>query len=252
MVRPVPVDAELEEVRMENAAHIILVGRNIPSDIEDRYFKWYDEVYNPMYMKMPGNEGIDNYKVAKQTLDYPGNFSIHHYKNRNYLEELSKNPDRHALQQDHNATFYRIEWVWHEIYLLIGSFRNDSKSRETTIVENAPIIHLDGYRVPTAEHGKYDQWFMRWASRIYIPLIMNSPGLTAYNCFKLSDFSVRFPGHTYIETEIPPYVSISYFDNMQSFEKYEASPAYAALKRSMELELPGGLNRIWSVEYQLR
>jgi len=237
---------------MENAPHIMLVGRNIPADSEDRYFKWYDEVYNILYMKIPGYAGIDNYRVAKQTLDYPGIFSIQHLKNRRSVEEASKNPDRQALQKDHNATFYRIEWVWHEVYFLIGSFRNDSNSPEATIVENAPIIHIDGYRVPTAEHGKYNQWFIKWASRIYIPLIMNSPGLTAYNCFKLSDFSMRFPGHTYIEAEIPSYVSISYFDNTQSFEQYEASPANAALRRSMELELPGGLNRIWSVEYQLR
>lgn len=235
---------------MENRPHIDISGRNIPADIEDRYLKWQDEVYHPTYMKL-GAAGIDRYKIVKKTLEYPGQISIFHRKDRNSFEENKKNPVRVDLQKDFDATFYRLEWVWHDVYVLMRSFRNDSSSRESTIVDNAPLIHIEGYRVPAAEQGRYDQWFMRWASRVYIPVQMKSPGLKAYNCFKLSDLLMRFPGRNYVEVEIPPYVSILYFENIESFENYEASPEYAALKRSMEVELPASVATIWNVEYQL-
>ena len=236
---------------MENAPHIMLVGRNIPSDIQERFLKWQDEVYSPLYIKNVGYNGIDRYQRIKKSLAYPDSVTIYHGKNRNMIEETKKNPTRADLQKDMDATFYRIEWVWHDAYVLTDSFRDDSSSREATIVENAPVIHLEGYGVPTAEQQRYDQWFMRWASRVYIPILMKTPGLKAYNCFKLSDFSLRWPSHKYLEAEIPPYISILYFENMEAFQNYSESPEYAAFKRNIELEFPGTLSTIWNVEYQL-
>ncbi len=236
---------------MENRPHISIAGWNIPSDIEDRYLKWYDEVYAPTYVKFLGAAGIERYQIIEKTLEYPGTVGIYHRQNRNAVEESKKNPAREAMQKDRQATFYRVEWVWHDCYVLIGSFRNDSSSRESTFVENAPVIHIEGYRVPPAEQGKYDQWFMRWASRVYIPILMKSPGLKAYNCFSLSDISMRWPGRKYLEVEIPPYVSILYFENLESFATYEASLEYASLKRVMELEFPDTVSTIWHVHYQL-
>lgn len=237
---------------MENRPHISINGRIIPSDIEDKFLKWYDAVYIPTYMKLPGYDENDNYRIIKRSLEYPDLLSIFHRRNRKVAEEIIKNPTRIAIQKDQDATFSRIQFVWHDLYVLVESFRNNSSSRESAVVENAPVIHLEGYRVPAAEQGRYDQWFMRWASRIYIPILMERPGLKAYNCFRLSDFSLRIPGRKYMEVEIPPYVSILYFENLESFEKYESSPSYAALKRSMELELPGSISTIWHVQYQLR
>ncbi len=37
---------------MENRPHIIISGLSVPPDIEDRYFEWFDEVYDPAYVKM--------------------------------------------------------------------------------------------------------------------------------------------------------------------------------------------------------
>jgi hypothetical protein len=236
---------------MENAPHIIISGRNIPPDIGEKYLKWYDEVYAPLYMRIPGLNGIDRYNIVKKTLEYPDTISIYHHENRDTLAEHNKNQVRVDLVKDMQTTFYRIELSWHEVYVLNRSFKKDPSTREDTIIENAPIIHIEGYRLPAAERRKYDQWFMKWASRIYIPLLMKIPGLKAYNCFKLSDFSVRWSGFNYVETEIPPYVSIIYFENMPSYQNFAESLEYAAFKRNMEIEFPGSLSAVWSVQYQL-
>jgi hypothetical protein len=236
---------------MENAPHIVISGRNLPSDIQERFLKWQDEVYSPLYIKNAGFSGIDRYQMIKKSLLYPGSITIYHGKNRKTIEENKKNPTRIDLQKDIDTTFYRVEWVWHDAYVLTNSFRNDASSREATIVENAPVIHLEGYGAPTAEQQRYDQWFMRWASPVYIPILMKSPGLKAYNCFKLSDFSIRWPDRKYLEAEIPLYISIQYFENMEAFQSYSESLEYAAFKRNMELEFLGTLSTIWNVEYQL-
>ncbi len=236
---------------MENRPHIVIAGRNVPPDIEAKFLKWQDEVYSPTYVKVVGVDRLDRYQIVKKMLEYPAFAYIVHYKNRSFLEETLKNPARIDVQKDFDATFYRLEQSWHDAYVLARSFKNDSSSLYSTIVENAPLIHIEGYKVPSAEQGRYEQWFMRWASRVYIPILMEIPGLMAYNCFKLSDFLVRFPGRKYLEAEIPSYVSILYFENMESFEKYEGSLKLAALKRSMEVELPNSVSKIWDVEYQL-
>jgi hypothetical protein len=236
---------------MENAPHIILAGRNIPPDIKERYYKWNDAAYVPLYLNIPGYIELDYYEIIKKSLEYPESLNIHHAKKRRTFEESRKNQSRIDLQKDYDATFYRMVWLWHEVYYLIGSFSRDSTSPEVTFVENAPFIHFEGYRVPTSEQDKFDQWFMKWASHVYIPLILKSPGLKGCNCFKLSDLSMRWPGHKYLATEIPACMFIFYFENAQAFENYEQSPECAALKRSMELELPDDVKIIWNVEYQL-
>jgi hypothetical protein len=230
---------------MENAPHIILAGRNIPPDIKERYYKWNDAAYVPLYLNIPGYIELDYYEIIKKSLEYPESLNIHHAKKRRTFEESRKNQSRIDLQKDYDATFYRM------VYYLIGSFSRDSTSPEVTFVENAPFIHFEGYRVPTSEQDKFDQWFMKWASHVYIPLILKSPGLKGCNCFKLSDLSMRWPGHKYLATEIPACMFIFYFENAQAFENYEQSPECAALKRSMELELPDDVKIIWNVEYQL-
>jgi hypothetical protein len=250
MVCPVPVSEKREEV-MENRPHIMLSSRNIPADIEDKYFNWYDSAYIPLYMNVPGYIEIDNYKIMKKTLDYPDYLSIHHVKNLGVFKEWRQNPVRNDMQKDVVATFYRVTRAWHDVYSLMWAFKSDISSEPNT-VDDAPIIHLEGYRVLPAEHDKYEQWFMKWASRLYIPLLMKIPGLKAYNYFHHSDFSMRLTEQSYLEAEIAPYISILYFDNPAAYENYKASLEYAVFKRNMELELSGGISKIWDVEYQIR
>jgi hypothetical protein len=236
---------------MENAPHITFVGRNVPANLAEKYFKWNDGAYAPTYVKVLGASGIDRYQIIRESLDYPNSVLIYHRENRKGYEELIQNPTRDALQKDYDATFYRLEWFWHDVFALMGTFRKESSAAESTIVEDAPVIHIEGYRIPSGEQGKYEQWFMKWFSHVYAPILIKSPGLKAYNCFKLSGFSMRWPDRIYVNTEIPPYISILYFDNIQAFDDYRASPEYMAFKRNLELEFAQSMTTVWDVEYQV-
>lgn len=131
---------------MENRPHIIISGLSVPPDVEDRYFKWFDEVYNPAYVKMDTST-IDRYQIIKKSFEYPGYASIRHRANKKAAEEVRNNPARLDIQKATDTTFHTIEYFWHDVYVLMGSFRNDSSSRESSLVDNTPIIHLEGYRV---------------------------------------------------------------------------------------------------------
>jgi hypothetical protein len=62
---------------MENRPHIIISGLSVPPDVEDRYSKWFDEVYNPAYVKMDTST-IDRYQIIKKSFEYPGYAFILH------------------------------------------------------------------------------------------------------------------------------------------------------------------------------
>jgi hypothetical protein len=66
--------------------------------------------------------------------------------NKKAVEEVRNNLVRLNIQKATDTTFHTIEYFWHDVYVLMGSLRNDSSSRESGLVDNAPIIHLEGYR----------------------------------------------------------------------------------------------------------
>lgn len=236
---------------MELSPHIVVSSQNVPPDIKEKFYKWYDEVYASLYLKIPGVNALDRYEIIKKNIEYPENIAIYHHENRNTLVEFARNETRLDLAKDMQTTFYRVERSWFDAYVLVRSFSSTLPATESTIVNDAPVIHIEGYNVDSSEQGKYDQWFMRWASRVFIPILMKSPGLTFYNCLKLSDLSVKWPNIKYLEAEIPPYISILYFENFRDFQSYSESLEYIAFKRVMEIEFPSTLSNIWNVEYKL-
>jgi hypothetical protein len=236
---------------MENAPYLNIAGNNVPPEIAEKFYRWYDEVYGALWIKIPGVVGIDRYQIAQNNFDYPGNISLYHHENRKAAENYNNDETRLNLKKDQQATFYRIQRVWHDYYVSIGSFRKDPLPKESTIVDGAPLIHIEGYKLAPENLDKYDQWFLRWASRIYIPILLKCPGLKACNWFKLSDVSPRWNDTKYVATEIAPYISIWYFESNEAFQNYAASHEYAAFKRILELEFASCLTTIWNVEYSL-
>jgi hypothetical protein len=53
------------------------------------------------------------------------------------------------------------------------------------------------------------------------------------------------------ELDLPPFMSIAYFENIEDFEDFSGSLKYAAFKRSLEVEFSGNLKTVWDTEYQL-
>jgi hypothetical protein len=63
---------------MENAPVITFSGRNIPQDIEERYNRWYDAAYAPLYLKNRHVLGIDRYRIIRANYTLPSDLVLYH------------------------------------------------------------------------------------------------------------------------------------------------------------------------------
>ncbi len=165
---------------MENAQVICLAGRTVPPALEEKFNMWRGGAYNPLFMKMTGIKGLDDYTIIKKTLELPGQLEIYH--NGCDFESYKKNVPTYKANQDiardFMVTFKSAVWFWLNVYELMGSFRNSRGSIETkedTVVDEAQVIHIEGYKLPASEQVKFDNWFNVWASRIYIPPAAQNP-----------------------------------------------------------------------------
>jgi hypothetical protein len=238
---------------MENAPVVVITAINLPSDSGERYDKWWDAAYGPISIKSVGQKGIDRYRRVKTSLELPGTLTVYHHDNLNGLKERAANPDRQAITKDQQT--WPIDWYWLSVYRLVRSFRNPGFStgnREDTIVENAPVIYIEGYKLPPNSYEKYTDWFARWASRLYIPMLLKDTNVKCFNCFRLVDYKMPLWENVHLlEPDLPPFVSIAYFENLKDFEEYKGSLEYAIFKRSLDVEFSGNLKTVWSTEYQL-
>lgn len=223
---------------MENAPVIVFSARTIPSDIEERYDKWYDAAYAPLYLKSEHYLGIDRYKIISRRKMLPWEIILYHADNFEGAKKAGERTEGSDARHDALTTFGKIERFWLKIYELIGSFKSNPSARgaeENTIVDNCTIIHIEGYQIQPADYGKFESWFNKWASQVYIPLLLKVPGVEAFNVFQLRDFDPPdFRGVRFIETEMPRYMSITYLENSESLGNYNKCIESAAFKRSLE------------------
>ncbi len=240
---------------MGNAPVLSISGRQIPPEIEEHYNKWYDAAYGPIFLKLPGSRGIDRYKIIRKNYILPNVLGLYHNGSFEAQKKRSVNEDRANVIRDSSITFHQIQRFWYSTYELMRSFTNDSSSHErieNTIVDNAPIIHIEGYKVAETEYEKYESWFNKWASQIYIPLLLKIPGVKACNFFKLIDYKdpvyadVRF-----VETDMPRFVSIIYLENPESLDNFSQSEEFGAFRGSIELGFSDSLKIVWDTEYQM-
>jgi hypothetical protein len=64
--------------------------------------------------------------------------------------------------------------IWYAAYELIMNFRQektDSGNTGLLKVENAPIMHIEGYSLSQGDEEKLETWFSKWGSELYIPLL---------------------------------------------------------------------------------
>jgi hypothetical protein len=215
-----------------------------------RYFSWQDEVYHKLMLQVDGIMEDGRYKIIRETAEYPTNGSINHHASVETWEAYPQSPQGIAIGGEMESWLKRriIEFVWSVLYELIDSFNLDSSGNIDTRIENAPIMHLEAYRLSPPEQEKYIKWFDEYGSKIFIPLFLESPGLKRYDWFK--DTGRRRRTFTR-ESEYPPYLSIMYFDDIKSFETYTKSASLIAFNKALRTVFPYGLNYKWYVEYQL-
>jgi hypothetical protein len=238
---------------MENAPATVISAYTVPPEAQERFNKWFDGAYAPLYLKVPGIRGIDRYKNLSSGIDSPGYFHIYHHQNFDTLKKAGDNPDRAAVIRD--TLTWTNAWFWVMCCQLVRSFRNATfmrDSREDSIVDNAPVVHVEGYKLPSDEFEKYNNWFVRWASRLYIPLLIKGTGIKAFNYYRVLDYQLpQWQNFHFLEPDFPSFLSVSYFEDVKALENFKTSLEYAAFKRSLEFEFSGNVKTVWNSEYQL-
>jgi hypothetical protein len=235
---------------MENLPLMLLRGRNVPADLRERFQNWLFEAYVPLFLKQPSLKMVDFYQIIKENPLYPELLGVYHHSNINAFEKIHENPDWIAIFNDMNKSFSRVEHVWGQNYHLLRSFvnvthpvANDPKSVDTS------IIHIEAFKLSPEEHERYKDWFVKWAYRVYIPVLMKLPGLKEYDHYQRLDVNHDVPSWNYIGkpvvTECPPFISIIYFEN------YENSPELISFKRAINLEVSNNLVPEWYIQYRL-
>jgi hypothetical protein len=218
-----------------------------------RYQKWVQEVYFPLLLNIPEFRGMDNYDIFRPTLQYPDKGSIGHYRNVVDLENSRQNTERVAVTADVTNWIRRDirDYAWSAAYELIKSYRSGSIHpivNLETMIESAPFISLEAFDLMPEDEQKYFDWFDAFGSNIFLPLFINIPGLKGYDWYRY--YGVGWFSETK-ERKYPKYLSIIYFENPESFDKFVKSTELATFFRAMRNVFPRGLPFKWYVQYQL-
>jgi hypothetical protein len=242
---------------MENAP-VISLNADSPApgadpEVFERFQKWGLEVYAPLLLKIPECLGQDNYKIIKENREYPLLVYVTHYINiKGYSATYTSNEGPIVIQELASWRERGIsENIWSVAYTLTKSFRSNSistKSLEITIIDKAPIMHLEAYRISPEDQKKYYEWFNDYGCNIFMPLLLKLPGFMGYDWYQDSG-QRRTMGQR--ESEYPKYLSIIYFENIKAYDDFEKSPELVALQKSMRRVFPRGLKYEWYVQYQL-
>jgi hypothetical protein len=197
--------------------------------------------------------GLDQYKIVRENLEYPRMVGLIHYKNIKAWSDHTLSSIGADIGKDLRAWEERgiTERIWYPAYTLIKNFRSNtslSSAYETTMIENAPIMYLEAYRTSPGEQPPYHKWFSDYGCNLFMPLLLKLPGLSGYDWYEDTGLRRR---QDVRENEYPRYLSIVYFESIESYENFLKCPELAALQKSMRSVFPGGLNYKWHVLYQL-
>ena len=243
---------------MEDAPVISLNGFSpypgVEPELWERFQKWSYEVYAPIMMKYPGRTGIFHYSIARESPLFPALVSMHHYDSYSSQKQTYSNQDQIAIQNDNRAWGNRnvMDGVYSLVYQLIRGFRSNSDAQNAkpdTRIENAPIMHLEGYRMSLETQEQYNKWFVNYGMNIFIPLFLKQTGVRGYDYYKF--LGRRQGGSNPRELDYPAYLSILYFENLEDFARYEKSPELITFHRTLRNTFPGGFDYFWYVQYQL-
>jgi hypothetical protein len=240
---------------MENAPVIHLSSRSptpgADADLYNRYLKWADEVYFEVN-RTPQLTGRNYYKLARESPEYGLIAGISHFRNLQDWIIHMESDVRISISKE--FAYWRErgvnETIWSAAYALIKSYRNKpvfSSDNLDTRIEDAPIMHLEAYRMSSEEQDKYIKWFADFGCSIFMPLFAKLPGFAGYDWYQ--DTGKR--QGDYMLPEYPQFLYIIYFENMQAFESFTKSPELAGFQKTIRMVLPRRLDYMWYVQYQL-
>jgi hypothetical protein len=241
---------------MENAPIIHLASRSpapgADATIYKRYVKWTDEAYFPIQNTIPEAIGNYRYLIVRENPEYGSRASVHHFKNLRDWGAYMVSSDSKAIQGEVKSWQERgiTDQIWSAAYAMVKSFRNKpafESDNQDTRIENAPIMHLEAYRMSPEEQEIYLKWFNDFGYPVFMPLFMKLPGVAGYDWYR--DTGQR-AGH-YAKWEYAPYLAIMYFENLDAFENFARSSELAGFQKSIRSVIPRRLEYIWYVQYQL-
>jgi hypothetical protein len=241
---------------MENAPVIninfINIAPSVDEDTAGRYEKWVKEAYMPIIMKTVEITGADRYALVRSSREYPSMGVVRHYGNMVTFENYSRTSVNKDINEDLNAWSKRgvREGAWSAAYELVHGFRAGASFQgeiKDTKIENAPLMHLEGYRMSLEEAERFNKWFDTY-SRVFMPLFIKNCGLKGYDYFKYSGLA---PAVSAKETEYPSHISILYFENIEAFEHFDRSSEQSSFQSALRTIFPLGLNYKWYVQYRL-
>lgn len=241
---------------MENRPLITLTfvsgSPGVDAELYERFMQWVDEVYIPIGMKSSDITGTDRCQIVKESPEYPQAGTIRHCANFEAWERYQKLPEREAIRGDLSAWENRgvQETIWSAGYELERSFRSIPRLQENradTKIDNAPIMHLEGYRLSAEEQEKYGKWLSDYGYNVFIPLFIRLPGFKGYDFFKDKGLKRRETR----EVEYPSNLSIFYFENLKAYEDYKKSQELVIFQKALRTVFPRGLKYKWYVQYQL-
>jgi heme-degrading monooxygenase HmoA len=217
----------------------------------ERHLRWANEVYMPLQMKIPECTGYDAYRVIREHPDYGIRLSLNHYHSLRDYKTAQEAAEQKAIIGEIESWRERgiRDQFWSAAFALLKSYRNrpvfNIDNRDTRI-ENAPIIHLEAYRLSAAELEQYLKWFNDFAGPVFMPLIMKLPGLAGYDWYKDTGLRTRQG-----EWEYPEFFSLIYFENFEAFDNYTKSPELAGFQKALRSLIPRRLGYVWYIQYEL-
>ncbi len=225
------------------------------ASVEDyeRQLKWDRVVYPSVVMSIPQVIGLDYYYIIKQNLQYPDRVSISHYKNLGDWRESIASTQRTDLGNEFRSWIDRgvLDYIWSAAYSLMHSLRGKpifSGKNEDTRINDAPIIHIEGYNLLPEEREKYIKWFGEYGSEMLLQYLRTLPGLAGYDLYHHTGLRMR---EFATELDYPELLSIIYFDNVQAHDYFFRSPELEGFYKAMRNALPRRLSYKWFVEYQM-
>jgi hypothetical protein len=205
-------------------------------------------------MKIPETTGVDFYQITSENPEYGSRAGIGHHKNLQDCKASEESPEVKAIIGEMESWRERriVDMIWSAAYALIKSFRSKpvfSSDNQDTRIENAPIMHLEAYRLSAEEQEKYLKWFNDFGCPVFMPLFLKLPGLAGYDWYKDTGLRAGLGGQK--GWEYPEYLSIIYFENLKAYEDFVKSPELAGFQKSIRSVIPRRLGYIWYVQYQL-
>ncbi len=64
------------------------------------------------------------------------------------------------------------------------------------------------------QENKYNTWFEKWGYEIFVPLMMKTPGLIAYDRYKWTGFNGGRVDPK--DLDYPDHLSLLYFENLRA------------------------------------